>query len=90
MGSEQPSGCKVSQEYRSHEDPEEVETALISGRVFSEPEEVFDMPGLDAVVISTITSTHAPLTLKAVAKGLVSWTFNRRSKLKADRIARSA
>lgn len=41
-------------------------------RVFTEPEEVFDMPGLDAVVISTITSTHAPLTLKAVAKGLVS------------------
>lgn len=46
---------------------------LMSGRVFTEPEDVFDMPGLDAVVISTITSTHAPLTLKAVAKGLVGY-----------------
>jgi myo-inositol 2-dehydrogenase/D-chiro-inositol 1-dehydrogenase len=29
---------------------------------------VFDLPGLDAVIISTITSTHAPLTIKAVEK----------------------
>ena len=75
MGSEQPSWRKVSQEHRSHDDPGAetgIDTVLMIGRVFTEPEEVFDMPDLDAVVISTITSTHAPLTLKAVAKGLVS------------------
>jgi myo-inositol 2-dehydrogenase/D-chiro-inositol 1-dehydrogenase len=33
---------------------------------------VFDLPDVDAVVISTTTNTHAPLTIKAIQKGKVS------------------
>lgn len=33
-------------------------------------DEVFAIPDLDAVVIATITSTHAPLTLQAIDRGL--------------------
>ncbi|RSH87060.1 hypothetical protein EHS25_003549 [Saitozyma podzolica] len=36
---------------------------------YSNPEEVFDLPDVDAVVISTTTNTHAPLTIKAIEKG---------------------
>lgn len=39
---------------------------------YSNPEEVFDLPDVDAVVISTTTNTHAPLTIKAIEKGKVS------------------
>lgn len=39
---------------------------------YSNPEEVFDLPDIDAVVISTTTNTHAPLTIKAIEKGKVS------------------
>ncbi|RSH80751.1 hypothetical protein EHS25_007087 [Saitozyma podzolica] len=47
-----------------------VQENLDGVQYFEDPEQVFDLPGLDAVIISTITSTHAPLTIKAVEKGL--------------------
>ncbi|WVQ77384.1 hypothetical protein IAR50_007069 [Cryptococcus sp. DSM 104548] len=37
---------------------------------YADPEEVFDLPNIDAVVISTITSTHAPFTIKAIERGI--------------------
>jgi hypothetical protein len=40
--------------------------------VHTDPTEIFERTDIDAVVIATITSTHAPLALKAIEKGLVS------------------
>ncbi|ODO04945.1 hypothetical protein I350_05556 [Cryptococcus amylolentus CBS 6273] len=37
---------------------------------YADPEQIFNLPKVDAVVISTITSTHAPLTIKAIEHGL--------------------
>lgn len=45
--------------------------ALPNLSVHTDPEEVFERTDIDAVVIATITSTHAPLALKAMEKGLV-------------------
>ncbi|WVQ69659.1 uncharacterized protein L199_007879 [Kwoniella botswanensis] len=39
-------------------------------KYFSDPEEIFSIPEVDAVIISTITSTHAPLTIRAIEKGI--------------------
>lgn len=38
-------------------------------RYFADPDEVFASDYVDAVVISTITPTHGPLTIKAVQSG---------------------
>ncbi|OCF30523.1 hypothetical protein I316_07851 [Kwoniella heveanensis BCC8398] len=39
-------------------------------KYYADPEEIFSIPNVDAVIISTITSTHAPLTIKAIEKGI--------------------
>ena len=45
---------------------------LADQSVHADPEEVFARTDIDAVVIATITSTHAPLALKAMERGMVS------------------
>ncbi|ODN74943.1 hypothetical protein L198_08194 [Cryptococcus wingfieldii CBS 7118] len=37
---------------------------------YADPEQVSSLPNVDAVVISTITSTHTPFTMKAIEHGL--------------------
>lgn len=48
-----------------------VASTLPGVKYYATPEEVFELPSdaVDAVLISTITSTHAPLTIAAIQKG---------------------
>lgn len=43
-----------------------------SVKFFSDPEELMKNGGLEAILISTATATHAPLILKGLDLGLVS------------------
>ncbi|OWZ42886.1 hypothetical protein C343_03914 [Cryptococcus neoformans C23] len=47
-----------------------VEENLPGVAYYSTPDSIFSLPNIDAVVISTITSTHASLTIQAIERGI--------------------